>query len=110
MISSPHWDDFPADIRVDDSPQARRQLADYAAQYAPAAFPERFFPRALLMQVGWRDDHLNARRVRAFHRRLEPLYAAEPRRLRLVIEPKVGHRVTQAMWDNVLDWLHAFLP
>lgn len=109
LISSPYWDDVPADVRIDDSPQARQRLAQYAAQYAPAVTPGRFYPRPLLVQVGGRDNHLNPRRVSGFCRKLKPYYAADPRRLRLVFEPKVGHRITQAMWDNVWDWLHTFL-
>lgn len=108
-IGSPFWDDvFPGTIEEGD-PERRRILREFAAGRQPAAFPERFFPRAVLFQTGGEDPHMDPRRVSEFARRLGLSYPAQPERVQCVEYPGTAHEFTPAMWANTLAWFERFL-
>ena len=109
MISSPFWDDIPNDIPVDRSPEALRGLKAYSNQYSPGLFLEKFYPRAILMQVGAKDDHLNVNRVKLFHQNLRSYYKENPSNLRLIVHEDAGHGVTPRMWNHTMAWFKKHL-
>lgn len=111
IIGSPYWDDIPKDVRVASDLESRRALARISRAYSPAFFPERFYPRPLLIQIGGRDGHYQPGRVRQFYERLQKgHYQENPQRLQLVIHPEVGHEFTSAMWASALEWFQQYLP
>jgi dienelactone hydrolase len=108
-IGSPYWDDvFAGSVEADD-PDRRRLLADFSASRHPAAFPDLFFPKAVLFQIGELDPHLDPGRVREFARRLSKFYPDMPERLQCLAFPGVVHEFTPAMWKNALQWFKRFL-
>jgi pimeloyl-ACP methyl ester carboxylesterase len=108
-IGSPFWDDeFPGTIEEND-PDRRRILQDFAAGHQPAAFPERFFPRAVLFQTGGVDPHLDPRRVSEFARRLGDSYAGHLEREQCIEYPGIAHEFTPEMWAKALGWFERFL-
>jgi len=109
MISSPFWDDIPNDIPVDSSPEAIKKLKEYSSQYSPGLFLDKFYPRAILMQVGAKDDHLNVGRVKKFHQNLQAYYKENPSNLGLIIHEDAGHGVTPAMWSHTMAWFEKHL-
>jgi dienelactone hydrolase len=62
-------------------------------------------PKALLLANGARDDGIDVESVKAFVKDLEPSYKGHPERLKLLVEPKAGHSVTDKMWDEGTRWL-----
>src|SRR5262245_28910946 len=62
-------------------------------------------PKALFLANGGRDDGIDIESVRAFVKDLEPSYKAHPERLKLLVEPKTGHSVTDPMWTEGTKWL-----
>jgi pimeloyl-ACP methyl ester carboxylesterase len=110
-IGSPYWDDvFAGSVEErDPDPDRRRILDDFAAGRHPAAFPDRFFPKAALFQVGELDPHLNPGRVRDFCRQLSGAYSSAPERICCVEFPGLGHEFTTEMWENTLGWFERFL-
>jgi pimeloyl-ACP methyl ester carboxylesterase len=108
-IGSPYWDDVFAGSVEEGDPDRRRILADFAAGRQPAAFPDRFFPKAILFQVGELDPHLDPGRVRDFARRLGKIYSAMPERVQCLEFPGITHEFTPAMWENTLGWFERFL-
>ncbi|MCP3142394.1 alpha/beta hydrolase family protein [Pyxidicoccus xibeiensis] len=80
---------------------------------SPHLRPERFFPVALFSQNAGADDVVPAEPARAFHARLEPLYAAAPERLRHREYPGAGHMMPQQDWDEAIrgavEWMARFV-
>ncbi|MBW1783914.1 MAG: hypothetical protein JRL30_24635 [Deltaproteobacteria bacterium] len=109
IIGSPFWDDVPNDIPVDQSPEAMNRLSAFSNRYSPGQFLDRYYPRALLIQVGAKDIHLNVERVQNFYEDLKPYYKETPSLLKWVKHENIGHRVSTAMWDNAVDWFREFL-
>lgn len=108
-IASPYWDDIPEDMPALTSPEAREALESYSREHSPAQHLDRFYPRALLIQIGQDDVHFNQQRVLEFHRELEPYYRAAPDKLKLVVHKGTRHEFTGSMWENVKAWLQIHL-
>jgi dienelactone hydrolase len=109
IIASPYWDDTPADMPVHTDPEAQQGLKSYSMKYSPAQFAERFYPRALLIQLGREDIHFNQERVVKFHRDLETLYQDAPEKLELVVHEGVRHKFIPPMWEHAKKWLQKYL-
>jgi pimeloyl-ACP methyl ester carboxylesterase len=62
-------------------------------------------PKALFLANGARDDGIDIESVKSFVKDLEPSYKAHPERLKLLVEPKTGHSVTDQMWSEGTKWL-----
>lgn len=62
-------------------------------------------PKALFLANGARDDGIDIESVRTFVKDLRPSYEAFPDRLVLLEEPKIGHSVTDRMWNEGTQWL-----
>ncbi len=110
VISSPYWDDIPQGVPVADDAESQQTLASISHAYSPALFPELFFPRPLLIQIGDQDGHYVPDRVKQFYEQLKSgYYKEEPQRLKLICHEGVGHEFTPAMWANVMDWFKKYL-
>ena len=109
VIASPYFDERPRDVPLNNRPGINRALKDYAQQFSPDGFAERFYPRAILIQVGGRDKHLDAGRVKQFYKSLLPHYAKMPHKLRFIEEKNVGHEFTDSMWQNIIEWFEQYL-
>jgi uncharacterized protein len=109
IIASPYWDELPADVPVLATPEVEQKLADYAREYSPAYFPERFFHRPILIQIGGKDNHYNGGRVRQFYRELENDHHEEADRVKLIVHEEEGHEFTEPMWTNVVKWFQEYL-
>ena len=109
VIASPYFNERPRDVPLDTRPGINRALEDYAQKFSPDGFAERFYPRAILIQVGGRDKHLDAGRVKQFYKSLQPHYAKMPHKLRFIEEKNVGHEFTDSMWQNILNWFEQYL-
>ena len=105
VIASPYFDERPRDVPLNNLPEINRALKDYAQKFSPDGFTASFYPRAILIQVGGRDKHLDAGRVKQFYKSLLPHYAKRPHKLRFIEEKNVGHEFTDFMWQNILIWL-----
>jgi dienelactone hydrolase len=109
IIASPCWDELPQEGQFLAGPDVERELAEFARRYAPAAFPDRFYPRAVLAQIGGHDPHFNGERVKDFFKELEGRYGAEKSRLKLIVHESVGHEFTETMWRNVMEWFEQYV-
>jgi dienelactone hydrolase len=109
IIASPYWDELPEDVPVLDTPGAEERLAAYAQEYSPARYPERFFPRPILTQIGGKDNHYDGERVKQFYRELERYYHGSDKRVKLIVHEDEGHKFTELMWANVVKWLQDYL-
>jgi pimeloyl-ACP methyl ester carboxylesterase len=109
VIASPYFDETPRDVPLANRPEINRALEAYSQKYSPAGFAERFYPRAVLIQVGGRDKHLDAGRVEQFYKTLLPYYAKGPDKLRFIQEDNSGHDFTESMWQNVTKWFQKHL-
>lgn len=80
---------------------------------SPHLRPEGFFPVALFSQNAGQDELVPHAPVRAFHARLEPLYAQAPERLRYREFPHSAHMMRGEDWDEAIhgaaDWMARFL-
>jgi uncharacterized protein len=89
LLGSPVWDD--------------------ARAHSPYHHPERLFPVALFSQTAGLDEVVSPQGARAFHARLEPLYASAPGRLRYREFPLSAHMMRPEDWDEAIhgaaDWL-----
>jgi uncharacterized protein len=61
-------------------------------------------PKALFLANGARDQ-IAIESIKKFVKELRPSYRAHPERLRLLEEPKTGHKVTEQMWREGSRWL-----
>jgi dienelactone hydrolase len=109
IIASPYWDEVPEDVPLLTTPEVEQKLADYAREYSPAYFPERFSHRPILIQIGGKDNHYNGERVRQFYRELENNYQDNANRVKLVVHEEEGHEFTVPMWKNVVKWFQEYL-
>jgi dienelactone hydrolase len=87
--------------RKEMSPRVR-QLVD---SLDPKGRKASIAPKALFLANGDRDDGIDIKSVRAFVKDLGPSYKEHPERLKLLEEPKTGHRVTDKMWTEGTKWL-----
>jgi dienelactone hydrolase len=71
--------------------QWTNEAIEEALEHDPMSHPGGFFPTALLFVHGTRDDLVPVEAVRDVHRRLTPLYASQPERLRLSEYAHVRH-------------------
>ena len=104
VIASPYFDEKPRDVPLVNRLEINRALDAYSQKFSPAYYPERFYPRAILIQVGGRDKHLDAGRVRQFYETLKSNYHQRPEKLRFIQEANAGHEFTASMWNNVIEW------
>jgi uncharacterized protein len=78
----------------------------------PSKHPEKFFPRAILIQNAGKDESVLPRYSREFHETLKSYYAKAPERLKYVEFPDSGHFMKEedwnVLWDNVLNWFDGF--
>lgn len=110
VISSPYWDDIPQGVPAADDQVSRQALERISREYSPALFPEQFYPRPILMQIGDQDGHYVPERVEQFYQQLKrDYYQEDPQRLKLVIHEGVGHEFTPAMWAKVIKWFKKYL-
>jgi pimeloyl-ACP methyl ester carboxylesterase len=109
VIASPYWDDIPKDMAVIAGSGVREALEGYSMKYSPARHVDRFYPRALLIQVGDKDVHFNLERVVQFHRKLETHYYDAPDKIKLVVHEGTRHEFTPPMWTKVKNWLQTHL-
>ena len=109
VIASPYFDEKPRDVPLANRPEINRALDDYSQKFSPAYCPEQFYPRALLIQVGGQDQHLDAGRVRQFYETLKPYYRRIPAKLMFIREANTGHEFTDSMWSNVIKWFKKHL-
>lgn len=61
-------------------------------------------PKALFLANGAKDQ-IDIESIKKFVKELEPSYKAQPDRLKLLVEPKTGHSVTERMWTEGTEWL-----
>jgi pimeloyl-ACP methyl ester carboxylesterase len=109
VIASPFFDEKPRDVALANRPEINRALDAYSFKFSPACYPEQFYPRAVLIQVGGRDKHLDAGRVRQFYETLQPYYRRISEKLRFILEENTGHEFTESMWNNVIQWFKKHL-
>lgn len=109
IISSPYWDDIPGDISIHRDDSVQDEFAALIDTFQPADCIDRFYPAALLMQVGGKDQHYNLAKVQDFYQRLQVYYSSSPERLRLIVYPETKHEVTSEMWIQALRWLKVYL-
>ncbi len=81
---------------------------------SPHLHLERFFPVALLSQVGSRDTNVRPEFARTLHHQLLPYYAQAPERLRYIEYPDASHDLSardwEQAWSMVAAWFIAHLP
>lgn len=109
IIASPNWDELPEDVPVLVTPEAEERLTAYSREYSPSRYPERFFPRPILTQVGGKDNHYNVERVKQFHQDIERYYHGSDKRVKLIVHENEGHKFTEPMWTNAVEWFQDFL-
>lgn len=74
--------------------------------HAPATYP----PRPLLMLHGDQDEIVPVQGVRDLYQDLLPVYQDAPDTLKLTVYPGLGHRYTDEMVEQSVDWTCRFLP
>jgi len=109
IIASPYFDEIPKDVPIAKDPENMQKLKDYSKKYSPGFHLDRFYPRAILFQIGGLDIHFNGENVRQFCDTLGPYYEEDPDRLKLIVHDNVAHEFTQPMWNNVIDWFQKYL-
>ncbi len=109
IIASPFWDDLPAEVPVLSTSEARDALTTYARRYSPAHYPDQFFPRPLLIQIGEVDQHYNGAKVKRFYHELQGRYRSAVEKVQLIVHEGVGHTFTEPMWVNAVNWLQKYL-
>jgi pimeloyl-ACP methyl ester carboxylesterase len=109
IIASPYFDEIPEDVPIVKDPEAMQKLKDYSDRYSPAFHIDRFYPRAILFQIGGRDIHFSGENVKKFYHTLGSYYEEDPDRLNLIVHENVAHEFTQPMWKNVMDWFQKYL-
>jgi pimeloyl-ACP methyl ester carboxylesterase len=111
IIASPHWDDIPAGINAfeEEDEDGRRRLEVYSNQHGPAIQMDRYYPRAILIQIGGIDNHYSGDRVIHFYNDLKVLYGPASNRLKLVVHEGAGHDFTPEMWRLAVKWFRKHL-
>ncbi len=109
MISTPHWGDLPEDRKVSNDPIVMKSLDSFARLYSPDLYPDKFYPRPLLMQIGENDRHFAAVKVKKFYEKLKPFYNQEPDKLEYVLYKNTGHEITPAMLSKTAGWFKKWL-
>ena len=64
IISSPVWGDLPENYPANEEPHIIASLKHLSKQYAPSNFIDKFYPTALLMQVGGDDKHFDLNKLK----------------------------------------------
>ncbi|MBW2411699.1 MAG: alpha/beta fold hydrolase [Deltaproteobacteria bacterium] len=105
VIASPYFDEKPGDVPLVNRPEINRALDVYSQKFSPAYHPDQFYPRAILIQVGGQDKHLDAGRVRQFYESLKSKYHQKPEKLKFIQEENTGHQFTASMWRHATKWL-----
>jgi dienelactone hydrolase len=109
IISSPYWDDIPDGKAFATDPKTKTEVKLYAEAYHPVLDIAKFFPRAILMQIGKADQHFDVSKVIGFYQQLKEHYQKSPGNIRLIIYPDTQHEFTEEMWDESIRWLQAKL-
>lgn len=82
---------------------------EIARAQSPLSFPDRFWPRPLLLLHGDSDPTVPVHGVRALHEALRNRYRDDPMRLSLVEYPRVGHEFLPDMAERAVAWMRRFL-
>ena len=106
FISSPAWNEFPRNVPVVDDIELRRQLKEYSEKNSPVNFPEKFYDRNILIQIGKNDNHFNIENVRLF---VDKVNEHSADKIRLIEYDNVAHDVTIEMKETAFDWLKKVL-
>ena len=109
IIASPYFDEVPRDVPTVDRPEIQQTLEAYSREYSPGYHLDRFYPRAILIQTGERDNHIDGKRVEQFYRELAPYYRERPDNLGFAMEENTAHEFTESMWDKAAKWLQKHL-
>jgi len=106
IISSPYWDDMPdgKQFKIENE-KLKMDLKYYCETHQPAVDIDKFFPRAILMQVGNEDKHFEVNKVKEFYQRLKVFYEKSPENISLIIYSDIKHEFTKEMWDESVRWL-----
>lgn len=79
----------------------------------PARHVDRFFPAAVLSQVGGKDALIDAGAVKHFHERLASTYLSALERQQFVLYPESAHHMREQDWNEVVtravEWFGRFL-
>ncbi len=105
IISSPYWDDIPGDIPIVNNEITEIELNSLSVKYQPSQHLDKFYPTALLLQIGDKDMHYDINKVKNFYNELKNFYCDSPEKLRLIIYPNTKHELKQEMWEQALKWL-----
>jgi dienelactone hydrolase len=108
IIASPYFHELPEDVPIAKDPENMKKLKDYSEKYSPGFHLDRFYPRAILFQIGGRDIHFNGENVKQFCDNLKSYYKEDSDILKLIVHDNVAHEFTEPMWHNVIDWFKKF--
>ena len=103
IAGNPDWTILPEGVFL--PPEALM----LARAESPITYPDRFWPRPLLLLHGDADPVVPVRGDRALHELLTPRYAEDPGRLSLVEYPRVGHEFTPDMAARAVAWMTRYL-
>ncbi|MHC4716043.1 MAG: alpha/beta hydrolase family protein [Planctomycetota bacterium] len=79
-----------------------RQLVD---SLDPMQHMEGIFPKPVLLLNGGQDHWIDPRSVKEFARRLRARYYDRcPENIACLVEPQIGHKVTDLMWNRMTAW------
>jgi len=109
IIASPYWDELPRDVPVLLTQKVEEKLVAYSREYSPARYPERFFPRPILTQLGGKDNHYNVERVKLFNQEIKRYYRGSDKRVELIVHENEGHTYTETMRANAVGWFKDYL-
>jgi len=109
IISSPFWDDIPGDISVLHDEKRIDEFIRLSKEFQPSEYLDKFYPTAILMQVGDADQHYDIQKVQSFYEDLKETYRNSPDRLDLKIYSNTKHEFKPEMWKQTLLWLEKFL-
>ncbi len=109
IVGSPYREDIPGDSPVMTGEEDLARLKEVGEEFNPARYPQRFFPRALLIQIAENDRHVNGEKVKEFYNTLKPYYTVAPDILKLIVHPHVGHEGAPEMWENATHWMRTHL-
>ncbi len=109
IISSPVWGDLPENYPANEEPHIIASLKHLSKQYAPSNFIDKFYPTALLMQVGGDDKHFDLNKLKQFYQDIKQEYENALHKVDLIVYDGIEHEFVKAMWDNAKSWLNRFL-
>ena len=109
ILASPYFDEVPRDVPTVNRPDIQLSLEAYSHEFSPANYIDRFFPCAVLIQIGGQDKHFNTERVAQFYRKLTSYYREMPDKVEFMVDENSAHEFTASMWENVTNWFQKHL-